>query len=66
MACHHVSDDCPYTSPQPTGARCPHCGDCVLVREYREGAYVELATPLTPVLGRVHRCDTRKEERADD
>ena len=61
MPRHQAIDDCPYTPPQPTGARCPGCGALVLVREYREGVYVELAPALTPVLGEVHECDRRKE-----
>ena len=52
----------PYTPPQPTGGRCPHCGACVLVREYRDGAYIVLPKLLTLALGAVHTCDTRKEE----
>ena len=51
----------PYVPPQPTGGRCPHCGSLVLVRIWKDGAYVELARPLTCVKGDEHHC--RGEER---
>lgn len=51
----------PYMPPQSTGGRCPHCGASVLVREYRDGAYVEIPRPLTFVLGREHECQGRKD-----
>ena len=53
-----TTDDRPYTPPQPTGGRCSHCGACVLVKEWRDGAYILLPRPLTLALGRIHECDT--------
>mgnify|MGYP001615638046 FL=1 len=53
-------DEYPYVPPQPTGGRCRQCGQAVLVRLYREGAYVELARPLSPVLGQEHVCPSQE------
>ena len=49
----------PYVPPQPTGGHCRQCGQAVLTHVYREGAYVELARPVSCALGIEHVC-TRK------
>ena len=46
-----VTDD-----PRPTFGRCPACGGTVLLRQWREGAWIECQTPLSPLLGQPHQC----------
>ena len=62
MPRHQAIDDCPYTPPQPTGARCPHCGACVLACLWKEGAFVELAQAVSPILGNIHKCLGNKDK----
>ena len=42
--------------PRPTFGRCPACRGTVLLRQWREGAWIECQTPLSPVLGQPHQC----------
>ena len=45
--------------PRPTFGRCPACGSTVLLRQWREGAWIECQTPLSPLLGQPHQCSNR-------
>lgn len=53
------TDPQPSTPPRPTGDTCRQCGAYVLVRVYANGAYVELARPVSPVLGQEHTCEAK-------
>ena len=41
---------------RPTFGRCPACSGTVLLRQWREGAWIECQIPLSPLLGQPHQC----------
>ena len=41
---------------RPTFGRCLACGGTVLLRQWREGAWIECQVPLSPLLGQPHQC----------
>ena len=42
--------------PLSAFGRCPACGGTVLLRQWREGAWIECQAPRSPLLGQPHQC----------